>query len=356
MITARYIARAYVGALVAALAGMSALYLIVDFADRAKFYEGAGWLTAVVELYACKLALVVYQLAPAGLGLGAAIAMSGLRKTGEVTALRALGRGPGTFAWPVGLVALAIGLAITALEDRVVVPANYRAEEITALRFHRWGDWSAYHNTKRWFRGQNNRVYFLGRLAGQGFADVTLYDLTPDFRLARRIDARSLEPMPDGQWKLSQVVTRTFAPDATMHEVREDERLERFPEDVQLFRVKTGRPQQLKREDLPPQIALREKLGLPSREFELALQERRAYQLVGVPAALIGLSLALRRNRRGHLTAAISEGFAVTIGLWTLTVLARTLSLAGHLPPLAAGWLPLTVASLVAAAALRLAR
>ena len=356
MITSRYVARAYLVALLAALFGMSALFLIVDFADRAKFYDGAGWLPAVLELYACKLALVVYQLAPAAAGFGAAIAMSGLRRTGEVTALRALGRGPATFAVPVALVALAIAGTLFALEDPLVVPARYKAEEITALRFHRWGEWGTYHFARRWFRGENGRIYYFGRPAGAGFTDVTLYQLTPGFRLAQRTDAQRLKPLGGGRWELDQVTVRTFPPGGPMQERHLPSLVERFPEDAQTFQVKAAKPEELERGELPAQIALRRRLGLPSREFELALHERRAHQLVGVPASLIGLALALRKRRRGHLTAAISEGFAVTIGLWSLAALSRTLALAGHLSPLVGGWLPFVVASAVAAAALRLAR
>lgn len=355
MIVFRYLARAYLGALVAALVGMCALFLIIDFADRAKFFTGAGWLEAVVELYLCKLAVTAHQLAPAALALGAAVAMSALRRTGEVTALRSLGRGPWTFTAPVAAVALTFGGLLFAVEDPVVVPANYRAEEITALRFHRWGDWKTYHWNRRWYRGETGTIYYLGRIEDKGFVDVAVYELDDDFRLRRRIDAARITPT-DGGWKLSDAVVRTFAADGSMHEERVASHIETFPDDLREFRVKTGRPSQLRRRELPEQIELREKLGLPVREWQLALHERRSYQLTSVPVAVLGACLALRRNRRGHLTAAIAEGFVVTIALWALSALARTLTLAGHLSPLVGGWLPLAVACVAMAVALRKAR
>jgi lipopolysaccharide export system permease protein len=97
--------------------------------------------------------------------------------------------------------------------------------------------------------------------------------------------------------------------------------------------VKPGRPSQLRRRELPPQIEIREKFPWPAREWRLSLHERRAYHLAGLPAARLGAALALRPGRRGHLTAAIAEGVLVTVGQWIVSALSRTFSLAGHFPP-----------------------
>jgi lipopolysaccharide export system permease protein len=213
VIVFRYVSSSFLRALTAALVGMSSIYLIIDFADRAKQYTGPGIFKALVVLYTCKLALIVYQLAPAALGLAGAIAMSSLRKTNEVTALQALGRGPGTFLWPLGLCAALFALTLTLAEDRVVAPATEKAEAITFGVFPSgWGDWSRYHLEKKWYRGQNNRIYYLGHFEGAGFRDVTIYDLTPDFRLNRRVDADQIEPLPDGRWRFLNATTRTFDP------------------------------------------------------------------------------------------------------------------------------------------------
>lgn len=353
MISFRYVARAFVVASISAMLGMSGLILLIDFADRAKIYTGPGWLIAVAELYACKFAMFAYQIAPAAAGLAAAVAISGLRQRGEITALRSLGRGPGVFAWPVALCAALFAVVFSVAEDPVVVPANYRAEEITTGRFNRWGDWATYHRHRQWFRSQDGSTIFrLGRLDGTGFADVTLLELDESFRLQRRIDARRIEPVADGAWRFEQPVIRTFAADGAMTESRRAQSIETFEDDLGLFRLRTGRPSQLRRDELPEQIELRKRLGLPSREWELALHERRAYQATAIPTALLGMALALRPRRRGHLTTALAEGLGVTIALWSLNVLSKTLTLAEHLSPFVGGWLPLGIASAAAAVAL----
>ena len=358
MIVFRYVARAYLVALGGALGGMTAIYLIIDFADHAKQYKGPGWIKAVCLLYLCKLALVTYQLAPAALGLAGAVSISALRRTSEITALRALGRSTAAFFIPIAVCAAVVAAAMTIAEDQVVSRANEKAEEIALNVFHSWGDWTRYHVEKRWYRGANDRVYYLGHFEGAGFRDVTIYDLTPDFRVSRRVDAQRIEPMPDGRWRFVNAVTRSFPQhgDDPMEEITHAEQFEQLPDDVELFRVKTGRPAQQRRWELPAQIQVRKKLGLPFREWEVSYWERLAYQLAGIPAALVGAALALRPRRKGHLTQAIGEGFGITLSLWMIEIVCRTQALAGHVAPVVAGFAPTVVVALAAIAWVRWAR
>jgi len=67
------------------------------------------------------------------------------------------------------------------------------------------------------------------------------------------------------------------------------------------------------------------------------------------------VGLALRPNRRGHLTAAIVEGLFISVTMWGLMVVCRTLVMTERLAPLMAAWLPTVVLS-VAAAVLYLRR
>ncbi len=114
MILFRYVAKRTLAAILAALAGVVAIYLAVDFVDNSAAFGGAGWLPAVLELYANKAAVVARMVAPAAMILGAAIAVSGLRRTREYTALRAMGLGPWRLAVPV----LAVTLALIAQQAR----------------------------------------------------------------------------------------------------------------------------------------------------------------------------------------------------------------------------------------------
>src|SRR5262249_33565759 len=111
---ARHILRRYLVIVGAALAGILVVFLVADFVDRARVYNGPNWIRDVAELYGWKALVVTHQLAPAALLLGGAILVTLLRKRGELTGLLALGFGPRVLFLPVAGVALvaAVGVGV----------------------------------------------------------------------------------------------------------------------------------------------------------------------------------------------------------------------------------------------------
>jgi lipopolysaccharide export system permease protein len=331
-------------AFLGALAGVLALFLAVDIVDNSPRFEGAGWLWPALEMYANKSAVVVRQIAPAAMILGAGTAVSGFRRTREWVAMRAVGLGPWWLALPVTVVALLAGAALVVLHETVGVDAAERAEEIRVERFTRKSEVrrrEAYRAPKRWFRGANGRrIYHLrGTLPGGGFERVTILEVTPDFRLARRIDARSMRPSASG-WLLEEAVERTFLPDGTLAVERAPLRTLVLDEAPEAFAIEPGRPTQMRFPTLVHQIGVRRRTGQPYADYELERYNRLAYPFSGVPGALLAVALALRRNRRGHVSAALLESVGVSIVFWGAQGVTVALALSGRVPAWVAAWGP----------------
>ncbi|MFL5347308.1 MAG: LptF/LptG family permease [Hyalangium sp.] len=344
-----YVMRTYVRSVVGILAAVLTVFLVVDFVDRARAYTGEGWAWDVLRLYANKALVATQQLGPAALLLAGGATVSTFRKRGEVTALRALTFGPSSLYMPIGLCALAVCLGLIAFDELVVVKASRRVDEITSQRFSRGGDWRLYYTPKQWFR-RGEHVFFLrAGSAEEGFRDVAILTITPEFRLSRRLDAEAMYPGAGTRWRLTGVVERTFSPDGRT-EVRSLPEAEyELGVPVSSFRIRPGRPEQMRSAELREQIVARAEVGLASRQYELALHNRFAYPVAGFPAALLAVGLALRPNRRGHLTAAIVEGLLITMAMWGLMVVCRTLVMTERLEPFVAAWLPALVLSVAAA-------
>jgi len=314
---------------------------VVDFAENASIFHGPRWGMAVLELYVNKSAAVAYQTAPAAMLLAAAVTASGLRRTQEYTAMRALGLGPWRVALPLLAVASGASVALAAFDDTLVVDASARAEEIMATRFHRVGTWQRWREPKRWFRGRGgHRIYHLrGSGAGRTFQGVTLLEVTSDFRLSRRIDAARMGPESSGNWQLDDVEERVFGKDGVSL-TRFAHKVYRFEEDPEAFSVLPGQPAQMRRATLLEQTQLRRRLGLPSAEFDLEWHNKLAYPIACVPAGLLALALALRRGRTGHITAALMEAVAVSLAIWAMQGVAWSFGVSGRLPAAAAAWIP----------------
>jgi lipopolysaccharide export system permease protein len=338
-----HVARRALLAFVASLAAVVALFLVVDFAEHSSVFAGPGWLQAVATIYAHRAMVVAYQTAPAAMLLAAAITASDLRRTREYTALRALGLGPWRVVAPVLTVALAVAIVLGYAGDAIVVGATARADEIMANRFHRATSFRRDHERKRWFRGEGGRrIYHLrGGSDEKAFERVTILDVSQDFRLVRRIDAARMSPGAEaGTWLLEDVAERSFQSDGSVETSFAQRRSYDFEEDPGAFAVRPGRPAQMRIATLREQVELRRRLGLPSHDFALEAHNRLAYPLAGIPAGLLALGLALRRERKGHLTAALVESVAISVVFWALQGVCWSLGVSGRLAPVVAAWAP----------------
>ena len=359
---ARYILASYLRTLGVVLAAIVGIFLVIDFADRAHHYTGPGVVRDVSLLYACKALVVGYQLLPAALLLAAGACISGLRRRGEVTALGALAVGPGVLYAGVltgCFLAVAAAIGLDQMPVRKDSPASalgwagQQVDVLTATRFRQWGDFAAYYGPQQWFRG-GNRVYFLRRQEGAVFVDVSIFTIGPNFTLTSRVDAERMEPVPDGSWRLVKGAERTFPRAGESALTLFAERVVRFPEDPAAFRLRAGRPEQMTLAELRDEIGRRERLALPTTGYLMAQQNKLAYPALGLPAAALAMALALRRNRKGHLTTALLEGVGVVAVLWCATVVFRALASSGSLSPPVAAWAPVVLLSAVAAAAVAL--
>ncbi|MBF5041295.1 YjgP/YjgQ family permease [Aggregicoccus sp. 17bor-14] len=345
----RYVVRTYLQFFVGILGAVLAIFLVADFVDRGRNFTGEGWVAAAALLYANKALVAAHQLGPAAMLLAAGATVSSLRKRGEVTAIRALTFGPAALYLPIGLCALVLGLGLIAFDESVVVRAGRRIDEINTQRFNRWGDWRFYYTPKQWFRRGDRVFYLRGGDAQAGFEDATVLTLTSDFRLARRLDAQRMRPLAGTQWELTGVVERTFTPEGATHLRSAAHEVVDLGVAGGAFRIRPGRPEQMRVPQLRQQLDARKEVGLPTALFSLALHNRFAYGIAGLPAALLAVGLALRPGRRGHLTMAMVEGLVVVVVLWGMMVVGRTLATNQHLPPWLAAWAPTLVLAVASA-------
>jgi lipopolysaccharide export system permease protein len=180
--------------------------------------------------------------------------------------------------------------------------------------------------------------------------EVTVLELDPEFKLTRRLDAAELRHEGADRWTLSQVSERRFpSPEQAPLTAHAELPLRLVGSTADTFVVRSGRPEFMPVGELLQQRAARARVGLPVERFTLALHNRFAYPVTGLMATLLAVTLALRPGRRGHLTVALVEGLAVTLGLFALLLAGKALVLGQHVSPAVSAWGP--AAGLVAISA-----
>lgn len=336
----RAVARLYAALLGGALGAILVIFLVGDFADRMNAYLDKP-LADVALLYWHKLHVALHQLAPAAMLLAAAAAVSIVRKRGEWTAMRALGMSRWVLVAPIGACALLVSVGLAAFDEWVVTHSGTRVDRLMVERFQRWGDFRFYYFPKQWFRVGDWIVYVRGDSSALALRDVTLLELGEGFTLERRVDADLMRWQAGDAWALEGATERRFSPGGASAVAEHPRVTLALPgSSADTFRIQAGRPELMRVADLRAQLAIRRKVGLPTERLWLALHNRFAYPLTGFAAAMLAVALALRRNRRGHLTVAIVEGLVVTLLLFSALLVGKALVLGEHLPAPVAAWAP----------------
>lgn len=353
----RLLLRELVQLFIATLGGVVLLYQVIDFADRGSGYhvERFGMASALIELYADKAAVVVLQLAPGALVISVALLLAQLDRRGELTALLSIGLRPRRLAVPISAFALLLGGGMILLQENVVVHADARAEEITAVLFHHWNDYGAWHAQKHWVRGKERRFFLLGERRGEGFEPASVFELEEPFHLVRRLDGRRLEQVDNGRWRLLDAVERRYGKDE-IAETKAGEIPLALPDRLEDLALRSGRPRQLPWSDLRQQAVLRAAVGQPDIEYRITIWERLAQPILPLAAALAAFALTLRR-RRGKprpptLASALALALVLVLGLWALSVVAHAAAVGGTIAPPLAAALPLAACALLTLAAL----
>lgn len=345
MILDRYLARAYLRVALSTFLAIIAVILVIDFADRAYSFKGEGWFGNMLRLYANLAIDLGYQAAPSAFLVAAGITVSAFRAQGELVGYLSLGNRPARLiAVVLATVSLAcLGLLI--LHETVAADAARRAEEIKIRDFRRPQNIGAYFQQSQWFRS-GSWVYNLRERTDGGFRDVTLYELDDSFSLVRRIDAETMFPNQAG-WELGGATVTTFRGGERRDRREVGALVLELPERPEDFQIRTGRPRHLPMGELLAQIRLRQRLGLEDVGYRQELFRRVAFPFSAVPASLVAVRLALRRNRRGHLAASLGEGIVLSLVLWTLFTIFQAFGLSGAISPAVSGLAPLGIFLLI---------
>ena len=210
----RYLAKRFLRSFLAVLLGVCALYGVIDFADRAGDYTGTGWFVWVLRLYGNRLAKVAVLVSPAAMLIAAGLTLSALRARSELVAALAGGRSAARMVVPLALCSLLVGLAVYQFDDSIAVHSALKAERISAEHFHIWGAYRTYLAPKRWLKLEGRILQLGDALPEGGFKDVSIFEMSKDFSLLRRIDAETMVPAGGDGWLLRGVQLRSFdAPD-----------------------------------------------------------------------------------------------------------------------------------------------
>ena len=352
-ILSRHLAAAYLKAFFGSLGVLTLIFLVVEFVDRSRDYTGENWQLWAALLYLNKAISVGYMLAPAAILLAGGITVSSLRRCGEYTAIRALAIGPWRTLLPIALCGLFLCAGLVLAGEFIVGPAEMRVDEINATHFRRAGTWRQFYGDKTWLRGKRLFYHLRAGNPDIGFSDVTLYDISEGFELRQRIDARRMESLGGHRWRLIDGAIRDYGDGETLTLTAFDAREIELEEPPDAFRIRKGYPEQMRFSQLREQIERRQNVGLVTERYELAMHNKFASPLSGLPGLFLIFALTVRPSRRGRMSSTLAEGFVIIVLQWSMLVIFKAAAFADYLSPALSAWTPNLLLTALAACALR---
>lgn len=360
-----YVARRFLGATFAMLAGLTLLVSLFDFIEllrRAATRPDAGF-AMVASIAGLRLPFVALQILPFAILLGGILAFWRLTRSSELVVARAAGVSAWGFLSGPVIVALLFGLIGTVAVSPLSSAMLARAERLDYAYLRASAGLTAIAGGRLWLRQADRGLDPQGVaiLSGRPVAsrpgeragafemtDVSLWRLSANDRPLARVEAPRARLLP-GRWVLEDSVT--FQADRA---ARPRETLA-FPTDLTPDRIENSfaSPDTLSFWALPGFIAVLEAAGFSAVRHQLHFQSLLALPVLAVAMALLAAGFSMRPSRRGGVAQMIAAGVSAGFALFVIDKITGEFGEAGTLPVELAAWAP-TVAGLLLALALLL--
>lgn len=337
-IISRHLVREFLRAFGLAMATFIAIFVIVEFFDRVDtFLRNEASAGAIIRYFLFKLPMVVTQVTPVAVLAGGLVGLGLLARQNEFVAMRACGVSIWQITAPLVVVAGLISVVVLAWNESVVPYSARRAHAVENLEIRKRGIDRIFAGREVWFHGRAG-FYNIDRVSPrrQALYGLTVYQLTPDFRPWRTIEAESASW--DGtRWQLLGVRTREFGDDGVRELPRAPDGFE-LPETLEEFRAVSVEAEELSYGMLRRQIEDLQRKGVDTSESWVDLHLKLALPAASLMMILIAAPMAAAGTRVGSIAASMAVGFVIGFGYFVVVAFARALGQTGALPPAIAAW------------------
>ncbi len=190
-----------------------------------------------------------------------------------------------------------------------------------------------------WYRAQGDRFVHISLIDVQTgtIRGMSVFDLSPEFDLLRRVDAKEAR-WAQGGWTLRDGFQIDLRTDPARIQGFREIRVPLSEGPDEFARIARS-PEEMSYSQLKRYIDRLVKSGVAATRYQVDLHAKVATALVSLIMAVLGVSFGLRTGRTGVMVwvaACIPLGFLY----WMLLSLGFALGRGGALPPIVAAWLP----------------
>ena len=334
----RYVLKQFLSVLGVALFAFLGLYLVIDFFEKFDSLLGKQVLFVdSLRYFAFRMPLILSQGIPVSVLLATLVSMGILNRNREIIALKASGVSAASYAAPILVASILLGMVHFGISETVARPLNHLADEIWQKRVEKRLSPMGWSKQNVWFHGKDLiyqiRVYNQRNLT---LERVSIYFLGSDFSLLRRLDAKRVR-WAGNRWIAEDgMAMQLHGSDLrTSRFVEQDLDVAETPED---FKTLETIPQELNWLDLYSYINKLRQEGYTAVRYQVDWHLRLAFPLTGAILALLGLAIAMHLGHRGGIAVGVGIGIVIAGFYLTALQVGSSLGTAGILPPYLAVW------------------
>jgi lipopolysaccharide export system permease protein len=351
---ARYFGLRFLGAVMAAFAGVFALIALIDYIELMRRYSDApnvsALLVAKVSFY--RVPQVTERVLSFCVLIGAMSCYLNLSRRLELVVARASGVSAWQFIAPALVVALLIGAVATTVYNPLAAVLHERSKHLEAelsgerpsgLQATGGGFWLR----QRSADGQSIINALNSREQGVRLDAITIFSFDQNGQFLERIEAKSAV-LETGHWRLDDA--RIYAPGAPPRD--HDSYLLSTSLTPAQVRESFSTPETVPFWQLPLYIDTAEHAGLAAAGYRLQYQKLLSRPFLLAAMVLLAAAFSLRFFRFGGVQKMVLGGITAGFLLYVLSKVTDDLSKAELMYPAAAAWLPVLVGGLTGFVAL----
>ncbi|MBW1708668.1 MAG: LPS export ABC transporter permease LptG [Deltaproteobacteria bacterium] len=337
----RYLLKEFIRILAIILLSFVLLYLIVDFLEKIdNFLEASVPLTKVGYYYLMSIPEIIFNVSPVGVLVSVMISLGLLARHSEVVALKAGGFSLLRISVPFLGIAILFSLIMFGLAEAVIPYTSARTNYIWNVEVEKRQDVSSGRYKDVWYKGEgiiyNCQVYDQRARILEG---VSLFRLNDKFAVYERIEAKKAQ-WKDDHWLFSQGLVKTYLDDGRIELKHFDQAVFAIPEMFGDFSRVMRPPEEMDFKSLLDYANRMEAEGHDPVRYWVDLHFKIAFPVICFVMTLIGLPIALWKEKGGGIALGIGAGIGLSFVYFIFLGLSRSLGYTGLLPPAISAWLP----------------
>ncbi len=324
---------------IAELAGL-VMFITIEFFERMDLFTSSlNNLILALAYIALRIPFYVNLMLPLAFLISILILIIMMVRSNEIIAARTSGISTVSLMKP--LIVFALGLVVFSfmVSEWIVPYTSNAADYLYRVKIRKEEARVFFKNDRIWFKRDNiiSNIDLFDAKKGT-ITGLTVMELSDDFTISRRIDART-GTWQGSSWLFSSVVERTFEGNAISSKKTYGELRDLVKISPATLKVSERNPEDMGYKELSKYIHRLKRDGHDVRRYIVDLYNKIAFPFINIIMVFAAFSVGLRYTKTKNIAKGIFTGISVGAFYWFFHSICLSLGYSEIFPPVFAAWL-----------------